>query len=579
MANPRWIQPRRDKLTSGARTAVVWRAPSPGRAPRSLEAPEGPHTPDRGRPSDGGRDVAGQDTPSKLPADFAKATAVVVQNRVALALVVLVAMMAAFAYALIQSASYEVGAQLIVKVGTEVVAPPSVKLRNAQTMPVAIGIENVNNEVQIMRDPAIVVDTVNALGEDFFFSEAEPVTLLQRAKRLAKDAAEAVRGTIEDIQVSLGLRARLTPLQKVIVALQGTIEINAVPQSFIIELGLRIGDRDGGVAILQMFIDTYLARRREIYESGEIASFFEDQLAPLVERLERSEAEYADAKRRLGAFSVAEQRTLLLEQDAKVKESLDAARVRSQRFARELAEIDDRLAALPETVILSEVEGRSPIADDARQRLLGLEVELAEVTRRTGQEGEEARTLREQIHLLNDRAGSQDAFRIEQRTTGINAVREDLERERETVTRSAAGVEAEVAALKEQADDIAGRLAAVEEARLELLRKEREIDQFATQRARLVQAVSESRVSQELSSARISNVVVAAAPQASLTPAGPKLALLLGVAAVVSLGAAGLLLVLREMMWPRVRSEADLVAALGASVPIAGLTSVRGLPA
>ena len=522
------------------------------------------------------------DARGSLAGDLAKAISVLVQHWLVLVLVVTVAIGSALAYAVLRSAVYEVGAQLLVRVGTETVASPSVDLRTTNTMPVDIDVEDVNNEVQVMRDPVIMAEVVERLGEEFFFAERPPETFLQHVKAFAKGALQAVRDTIENVQVRLNLRERLTPMQKVTLLLQEFMEINAVPQSNIIELRLEIGDRESGEAILATFIDVYLERRRAIFEQREMATFFSGQLDPLEARLREIEADQLEAKRALGAFSVDEQRSLLLDERAALDKGVGEATVRIERLTRELGEIDRRLDVLPENVVAATVEGRSPLGDDARRRLLQLELDLEEATRAGGREGEEARTLRDQIGLLRARLDGEADFRIEQRTTGKNAVREDLLRERERIARALEGARAEIEGLRERGASVGGRLVTLEESGLQLARREREIDRLTAQRDRLTQALDASQVSEALAVARISNVVVAAPPRASLAPIWPRLSLLVAAAIILSVGATGLVLVLLELVRPKVRSRSDLAAALGlppggGGVAVKPLPNVRGL--
>lgn len=487
----------------------------------------------------------------------------------------LLALAATFVHLMTVDPRYEVATQLLVQFGPELA--PTATAAVSATQPLSPQLkrpEDTMAEVQILKDPQLVTATVAALGEAFFYPEHRPETLWQQIKHAGRQAAAMLRGGYEELMIGLGLQQRISRLDRVTLALQSTLQVEAVQRSDVIEIKLPYPSREAGVAILQAFVDRYLARRSEVFKRPQVSQFLSDEALQARNQLVEARSELAEARAAASAWSTGDQRRTLIEARARLEQRRSEASADIAGRRAEIAALSRERDGLDETINLSVVRQRNAVADDLRVKRLEHEMQLEQQRARFGEGSREAFETRQRLERILQALGQEPEVREFQRVDGANALRQALV---ERIVRAAS----EVTALESQAAGLQREIARIDGDLTALGRSEARLDELGrevTRRERLASTledgVDKARIIDALAGARVSNVAVMAPPSASIRPVSPRVGRLLLIALAAGFVLAGFTALAAEALAPRVRSDADL-ASLFPEASIAALPDAR----
>src|SRR5439155_18083886 len=132
------------------------------------------------------------------------------------------------------------------KLGPEMMAPPILGAKEGQVMPATKRPEDATSEAEILSNPRLIRSVVEHFGEKFFLSEPPAETLWQKAKRLPKSIWSGAREGVREVMVLLGLRPRISPLERVTLALADSLQVEPVRKSDVIEVRLGFPDPEAG---------------------------------------------------------------------------------------------------------------------------------------------------------------------------------------------------------------------------------------------------------------------------------------------------------------------------------------------
>lgn len=484
----------------------------------------------------------------------------------------IVALAATIGYLMFTDPTYEVGAQLMVRFGNELSAPPTVSTQSSQqVIPISKRLEDITAEVQIMKDPQILRRVVEDLGDDFFYGEDEAVTFFQRAKRLLKHSVTLVREQARAMLVSLGILPELSRLDRVIAALQLYLSVEHVSRSDVIELKLAYPDPRLGEEVLRRFIAAYLAKRESIYTDSQISTFFSGELQRIDRSLVEAEDSYSADRQRLAAWSVEDQRGLAVQRrEALLRELRDAVSTLSVTRTR-IAEIDRQMAAQPEWIASSISQQPNTLREALELKQYDLKLQVQAESRRAGSRSPLVEGLSEQIKDLDVYLSGQPARMAGEDVTQANPLRGILAKDRGEADMLLAATTARMDGLRRDVAAVEGELKSLEEASLALDRKARDVERLRLTRQRFQQGSDEARIAEQIAAAQISNVVVIAAPEAGVMPASPRSVRLLLLALALSVVAACSVILLLDALRPRIRSNRDILQHVG------GATIVRAV--
>lgn len=472
----------------------------------------------------------------------------------------LVGIAATICYLLMANPTYEIGAQLMVRFGHELAAPATLSTQpGQQVVPVSKRPEDTTAEVQIMKDPKLVREVVESLGEDYFYGEDVPVTFVQKMKHFAKMSVRNTKELARNILVWIGVLPELTKLDNVVMALQYYISIEHVTRSDIVELKLSYPDPRAGEEILRRFIAAYLAKREQIYRDRQITTFFAGELDKINKALVSAEESYSADRQKLATWSVDEQRALAVQRREKLLRDLQDAQSSIQVTTEQIAELERELTDLPEWVSSSMSQKSNALREALELKRFELKLQAEAEGRRTGTRSSQVQSLTQQIKNLEEYLAGEPARVRGEDVTVPNPLREAILRERSDARLLVATTRKKAETLSHDLAQITAELEALEEAGLTLTRKQRDVERLRLTQQRFQQGNDEARITSEIAAAQISNVAVIAEPMAGVAPATPRVLRLLVMAIGLSVVAACGLILLFDTLRPKIRSNNDIL--------------------
>jgi uncharacterized protein involved in exopolysaccharide biosynthesis len=235
---------------------------------------------------------------------------------------------------------YVVSTKILVKIGREQAAPPSVMGVTPQL--VAYRSQDVNSELDIFQSSDSIARVVDELHLDQPVVEPTPAGFLPRSKSEVKRVMREIRDWYEGMLIRAGLRERLTPREKVIYGIQQGLNLHAQKDSNVFVASLVLPHRVGSARVLNALLDRYLELREKLYHNQD-ASFFRSAV-------DSSSAKLRDAEQRLQTFEdqggisqLEKQESILIEHIASARSAWLEAYFIRQEFAGRVQRVQAEL--------------------------------------------------------------------------------------------------------------------------------------------------------------------------------------------------------------------------------------------
>ncbi|ONF49581.1 GumC family protein [Methylobacterium radiotolerans] len=201
-------------------------------------------------------------------------------------LILVAAILGAGIYLLLTPAEYTADAKLIIRLGREKAGAPLQGGANQNYM-FSERAQNVNNEIEILRDPSIVRDEFAALKAitptgDLGPPPADWIDWLIYQGRQAVRGAKAVKTWFVDtVRIpfeAVGLLRHLTPDEKLYEAYLAAFKVVFVKETDVILTGFTWTDPHFAAQALNRLLDAYKRRHVEVYADETPASFYQSKL-------------------------------------------------------------------------------------------------------------------------------------------------------------------------------------------------------------------------------------------------------------------------------------------------------------
>ncbi len=418
-------------------------------------------------------------------------------------LVAVTMLLCVYAAVQLMSDGYDIDASLLVTVGRENLEVPTA-LGPGAVVSSGVRKEDVNSDVTLLEDRALVEKTVDDLGVDAFLPQPPPaVTLFQKAKRLFKDAATATLRGIETVLVDLKLATALTPRDKIVNKLEHGLFVRRSGESDVIQITVRWSDPQMGVRFLDRHIENFMLQRAAARRSVGTVDFFADKVATSSQQLADLDAEIGTLRSSENLTSVPLEREHLLARVAGLDEEIaavTAAGASAKSLASFAAKEDGGTAA---------GGGAAPAA--VRDRLGALIIERA--------------TL-----LQNYASGSEPLREVEGKIGQLTAL-------------LGSAADKELATLTGERIAAEQRLATLTAGEMRLDRLQIERDLARTRYGEYMRQFEIAKVGAELERRRVANISVLSPPTAPPAPSAPRklmivlIALPLGIVLGIALAA------------------------------------------
>lgn len=210
---------------------------------------------------------------------------------------------------------YEAKAIIFVKMGRENITLSAVPPSTQQQVMAFSGVrkEDINSEIEILRNRFIIEKTVNELGIDFFFPKAvKPKTFLKRVKYELRGLYQKVKNSIHKVLYKLGLKKRLSDYENIVLAVQKSLSAKQVSSSDVIEVNFRWFNPEIATMALDSLLKFYMEHHLEAHKSSGGHEFFQKQVNIIGKSLEETENRLEFLKKREGITSFQSQRNFVL---------------------------------------------------------------------------------------------------------------------------------------------------------------------------------------------------------------------------------------------------------------------------
>jgi uncharacterized protein involved in exopolysaccharide biosynthesis len=317
-------------------------------------------------------------------------------------------------------------------------------------------------------------------------------------------------------------------------------------KSNIIEVTFRSKDRDFATKVVNTLTTRYLEWRTEVFQSPQVASFFEEQMKSAEKRLsaaeERLEYYLDDAsltilKGPAGSDSLSAQKSLVLSKLGELQSEFAEAEVRVRESEETVNALRARLAAEPERLASSDRFKLDPAVEEIERGLVTLELQRDALVQDYHRDSRQVRDIEEQIRLARqrlkqaqERVGSIDR-------TEVNEVHQNLKAELLRAEAELEGFRAGYTSLRRQVARARQNLNELGQKGFELERLTREAG--AAEEAFLLyqKKFEEARISAGMDRQKLVNVSIAQPAERPLSPVAPKT--VLNLLAAVFLGLVG----------------------------------------
>ena len=259
--------------------------------------------------------------------------------------------------------------------GREVMQTDPTVTKSAAMPMVALSLEDVNSEIELIKSSRVLERVVNEMGLD----------QLKPKGGLLRTLYRGVKRAWYELQYLLRLSQRPTAMQAALAVLDKAVVVEHIPDSYVLEIKVHIGDPALAQAINSTLLDVYKDEHIKLFSNPHTAQFFEEQMERVAQELQSAQAKLEGFVNENALVSIAEEKNLLLQQ------YMDLQRLLAQLDETEVAA--DTGGQLTNDVGLIELLSRnveSTVVRELQLRLLELILTRNRITENVGPENPDA---------------------------------------------------------------------------------------------------------------------------------------------------------------------------------------------
>ncbi|MDG2303919.1 MAG: hypothetical protein P8R42_04545 [Candidatus Binatia bacterium] len=273
--------------------------------------------------------------------------------------------------------------------------------------------------------------------------------LLAAARRLQVDI-------IDDAPADPDKRASRTAA-----AMRKGLQVSAFPKSPMIEIAFVHPDKNLAAAVVNTLVDTYLEYHPSLYESPEIAVFFEKRKKDLETKLIAAEADLDHYQHKTGIIDLDQQLDESVRQMMANELAIDETSALAAQSNQLITELEATLTNEPERVASDVNMVNNPVARALEERIGILTVELSDLRQKYTGVDRRVQDKMRQISELRAQVAGQPQRIIGTERFERNPIRQNLEEElhraranREAMLAKKASLQATVSTYNERIQDI-----------------------------------------------------------------------------------------------------------------------------
>ncbi|MCC6511837.1 MAG: hypothetical protein IT423_22240 [Pirellulaceae bacterium] len=448
-----------------------------------------------------------------------------------------------FVIVVIRGVQYQVSASLFYKLGTELAPPPTM---GKDPLVITRRAEDVNDEIEILTSPDLMHQVIQDLGIEFFTPPA-PTTAFGKLKQQLRAPLEFVLGTVEETLIQAGLRRRLTKLEKVELAVAGSLDVELVRESDVISVTLDTPAPEAGVTIVQRLIEAYQARHLEIHQELAVKEFLTRQTQQLRDQLAASTDELLKFQKSNDLWSPEEQQKMLLDNRKTLQMQVANTGSRVAHLGKFVDDLKAVVDELPEVVQLSDSKQLNPAIVDLEDRLASLNMNRVIVETSYKTSSRESIDRQRQIQELEKRIEQAPELVPYASSTGLNLARQELLKEHALKQAELNGVRDQLVAEQKQLDEMNQALQVLGAAIAKFQHLDREHRLLEQKYALYTENFEKADISSVMNLSQISNMELISAPVASLIPVSPRLTIVVAAGVMSGLALAFMLAIAYDL--------------------------------
>jgi uncharacterized protein involved in exopolysaccharide biosynthesis len=396
---------------------------------------------------------------------------------------------------------FEAKASLLIKLGREYVYRPEIGEERPQ---MALNREDmVNSELEILTSRDLAEKVIETIGVYKLYPGIDkPPPLLSLG---------TVRVAVDTVVAWFDGRPRpsadATRMERAIRIFGGNLKVEAIPKSNVVRAQFRHPDPELAARTVNTLLESFKTMRLEVF-SGPKTSFLEEQMLYYRDLLRDAEQKFESFRQEHKVFALDQQRSLLLNQRSAFDTEMKATENRIEEAAKRLASLQDQQKRISEMVPLGADSGGVPVIDDARSRLLALQLKEQELLSKYRDESQVVKNVREEKKVVEDFLARVQNDRSTRTRSGKNPVYEQLQLEIVRTTAEHLALSAKRAAIEQQMTELNEALRTLDLRDKELQQIEREIKSNRQNYETYLARSEEARISEEMDQQKMVNISI-----------------------------------------------------------------------
>jgi uncharacterized protein involved in exopolysaccharide biosynthesis len=396
---------------------------------------------------------------------------------------------------------YESESSVLVKIGREYVNRPEVG-NNAPVM--SLNQEEVtNSEIQIIKNRDLIEKVISTLRLETIYP------------KLLKNPP-----------------ADMKPMDAAIVIFQKKLKVEGFKKSNVIQVSFQHKDPIIAAKAVNLLIEFYKEKHLQVFSDPK-SSFLETQLVTYDQKLKESENSLQAYKQKTGAFSLDEQRTLLLRQRSELDIALKNTQNVMFEMQRRISTLKERMISIAASPARYTNTEREKIIVEAKSRLLALQLNEQELLKKYTESNRLVVNARKEIQMVRDFLKEQEADINSKVKTG-NQVYQNTEIELIKAETESNAQKGKAMALTQQLAEINGKIRSLDysEKDMQQLKREQAINEKNYQTYQ--EKTEEARITDDMNRLKMANISIIQKATVPSEPVKPKK--LLNVALAIVLG-------------------------------------------
>lgn len=338
-----------------------------------------------------------------------------------------------------------------------------------------------------------------------------------------------------------------------------------LPDTNVIEVTYFAPTSEEAESTLGIIIDQYI-EQQSVIQSGstKLLNFYEEEKERVGAELLEAEDKLKKWQEENQTVSIDEQITGQLGMLANRERALQQTEAEIEATRAMFAMLKSQLSVQPERLVISRVQIRNPLVTKLKSDLVTAEVALQDLLQRYTDKDRRVQEKREQITLLKkELAAAEKEEIIGRETTGLNPLREGLNKEHAAAQALLRSLASQKGILRKQIRETSATLSALRQKKVEIIRLSRVVDLHNDGFLLYGKKLEEARISVGLGKSQLANVVLIEQPHATHETGLKKRIAMVLLAAIVGL-ALGLVIAFGfEFFNNSIRTQEDVEHYLG----------------